>query len=178
MADADILIVGAGVAGLSAALVLARAGLRVPILEARNRAGGRIFTQHDPTLNHAVELGAEFVHGFAPEILLPAQQHNIPLTEVEGDPWCSVDGRLQQCNVFEKADEILAKMDDRSPDESFLDFLARCFPGDEHADAKQWATRYVSGFNAADPAEVSVHWLVHSRAADERISGDRVLHMT
>jgi monoamine oxidase len=173
----DILILGAGVAGLSAAVQLARAGLNVEILEARDRIGGRVFTKLDPTLNHPIELGAEFVHGLPPEIWLPAQQHNLKTIEVDGDLWCSLDGKLQPCNFFRQADKILEEMNDHDPDESFLDFLKRRFPGNEYADAKRWATGYVSGFNAADPAEVSVHWLVHSRRADEGIEGDRAFHI-
>lgn len=181
----DVLIVGAGAAGLSAGLELSRAGLRVEILEARDRVGGRIFTRHDPTLNHPIELGAEFVHGLPPEIWLPVQQHKLKLTEVEGDMWCSIDGRLQKCDFFAQAAQILEAMDadyshsddDRSRDESFLDFLARRFPGKDHDKAKPWATGYVSGFNAADPGLVSVRWLVNSRRADERIEGDRGFHI-
>jgi len=45
----DVLILGAGVAGLSAAIDLSRAGLRVEIIEARDRIGGRVFTQDDDT---------------------------------------------------------------------------------------------------------------------------------
>jgi hypothetical protein len=128
-------------------------------------------------LNHPVELGAEFVHGMPPEIWLLAQKHNLKMIEVEGDLWCSLDGKLQPCNFFRQADEILEEMNDHDPDESFLDFLARKFPGDDHPDAKRWATGYVSGFNAADPAEVSVHWLVHSRQAEEQINGDRAFRI-
>jgi monoamine oxidase len=173
----DVLILGAGVAGLSTAIELAREGLRVEIIEARDRIGGRVFTQHDPTLNHPIELGAEFVHGMPPEIWLPAQQHHLKMIEVDGDLRCSLGGKLQPCNFFVQADKILAAMNDRDPDESFLDFLARRFPGDDHADAKPWATGYVSGFNAADPAEVSVHWLVRSRNAEEQIQGDRAFRI-
>jgi monoamine oxidase len=173
----DVLIIGAGAAGLSAATDLARAGLRVEILEARDRIGGRIFTQIDPTLNHAVDLGAEFVHGLSPEIWLPLQKHNLKVAEVDGDLWCSLDGKLQQCNFFAQAGKILDEMNDEGPDESFLDFLARNFPGNDFATAKQWATGYVSGFNAADPGLVSVHWLVHGFAAEEQIEGDRAFRI-
>jgi monoamine oxidase len=178
----DIVIIGAGAAGLSAALELARAGLHVDILEARDRVGGRLFTRYDSALNHSVELGAEFVHGLAPEIWLPVQQHNLKVTEVEGDLWCSIDGRLERCNFFAKADKILSAMDDdfedkNKADESFLDFLARRFPGKDHEEAKQWATGYVSGFNAADPGLVSARWLVNSRRSDEQIEGDRAFHI-
>jgi len=178
----DVLIIGAGAAGLSAAVELSRAGLRVEIIEARDRVGGRMFTRHDPTLDHPIELGAEFVHGLAPEIWLPVQQHNLKVAEVEGDLWCSINGKLQKCNFFAQADKILNAMDDEfadsnQPDESFLDFLARRFPGKNHEQAKQWATGYVSGFNAADPGLVSARWLVNSRRADEQIEGDRAFHI-
>jgi monoamine oxidase len=178
----DVLIIGAGAAGLSSALELSRAGLRVEILEARDRVGGRMFTRLDPTLNHPIELGAEFVHGLTPEIWLPAQQHNLKVTEVEGDLWCSIDGKLQKCNFFAQANKILSAMEDEfadsnKSDESFLDFLARRFPGKDHEEAKHWATGYVSGFNAADPGLVSVRWLVDSRRADEQIEGERAFRI-
>jgi len=44
--DADVCVVGAGYAGLSAALTLHRSGRSVVVLEARDRVGGRIWTQH------------------------------------------------------------------------------------------------------------------------------------
>ena len=42
----DVLILGAGAAGHSA-IDVSRAGMKVEILEARDRIGGRIFTKHD-----------------------------------------------------------------------------------------------------------------------------------
>jgi monoamine oxidase len=141
-----------------------------------------MFSRHDPALKHSIELGAEFVHGLTPEIWLPVQEHSLKVIEVGGDMWCSVDGKLQRCNFFAQADKILSTMEDdfaeeNKSDESFLDFLARRFPGKNHEEAKQWATGYVSGFNAADPGAVSVRWLVHSRRADEQIEGERAFHI-
>jgi len=173
----DTVIIGAGVAGLSAGIALARDGVGVEILEARDRVGGRIYTVDDPQLNHTIELGAEFVHGLPPEIWQPAGEHKLKLTEVGGDPWCSVGGKLRRSDFFAEAGRILEAMDDRGPDEGFLDFLARRFPGGRQAEAKQWATGYVSGFNAADPALVSVHWLVHGLRAERKIQGQRAFRI-
>ena len=58
----DALVLGAGVAGLKAARDLHDAGLRVVVLEARERVGGRVWTDRG-FAPHPVELGAEFVHG-------------------------------------------------------------------------------------------------------------------
>ncbi|HET8836872.1 MAG TPA: FAD-dependent oxidoreductase, partial [Gemmatimonadales bacterium] len=69
MPQADVLVVGAGIAGLAAAERLAAAGRRVLVLEGRDRIGGRIHTAHDPDLDVPVELGAEFVHGDPSELI-------------------------------------------------------------------------------------------------------------
>jgi monoamine oxidase len=60
--DADAIVLGAGIAGLKAARDLHDAGLRVVVLEARDRVGGRIWTDRGWG-GAPVELGAEFVHG-------------------------------------------------------------------------------------------------------------------
>src|SRR5262245_37646859 len=69
--DADVIVVGAGVAGLEAARRLMRARLRVIVVEARPRIGGRIDTRRLPGWPAPVEAGAEFVHG-RPPILMQA----------------------------------------------------------------------------------------------------------
>jgi len=56
------MVIGAGIAGLSAAHDLMAAGESVTVLEARGRIGGRVFTNHD-FANFPVEFGAEFIHG-------------------------------------------------------------------------------------------------------------------
>jgi monoamine oxidase len=57
----DTIVVGAGVAGLTAARLLADAGRRVVVLEARDRTGGRVWT--DRTDGLVTDLGASWIHG-------------------------------------------------------------------------------------------------------------------
>lgn len=58
---ADVLVIGAGMAGLMAARTLADAGLTVIVLEGRTRIGGRIWTNTD--LGVSLDLGASWIHG-------------------------------------------------------------------------------------------------------------------
>ncbi len=60
MTNHDIIIIGAGAAGLAAAQKLRQSGREALVLEARPRIGGRIWTDRT---HSQVELGAEFIHG-------------------------------------------------------------------------------------------------------------------
>src|SRR3984885_7813697 len=109
----DVVIVGAGAAGLSAASALGSSGLSVLVLEARERIGGRMFTQRDPVCQSPVELGAEFIHGRPPETWELLQKKRIKITEVKGDSWCHRNGPLAPCDFFSQVEDILQEMNDR-----------------------------------------------------------------
>lgn len=61
MEQVDTIVIGAGVAGLTAARLLSQAGRRVVVLEARDRVGGRVVT--DRRFGLATDLGASWIHG-------------------------------------------------------------------------------------------------------------------
>jgi monoamine oxidase len=60
-ASGSFLVIGAGIAGLAAARTLRDAGQRVTLLEARDRIGGRVWTDH--SLGLPLDMGASWIHG-------------------------------------------------------------------------------------------------------------------
>ncbi|HEX6505491.1 MAG TPA: NAD(P)/FAD-dependent oxidoreductase [Terriglobales bacterium] len=174
--DAEVLVVGAGVAGMAAALDIVRQGVKVAIVEARDRVGGRVFSKPDAAANAPIELGAEFVHGRPPEILDLLRELKIEPVPTSGEDWCEENGQLKPCDLFSDIDQLLEQMDDMGPDEAFQDFLERSCPSTDEQ-TKYRAIRYIMGFHAADPALISVHSLVRGLRADEKIDGERAFRI-
>jgi len=162
------LIIGGGIAGLVAARQLTEAGLRVTLLEARDRLGGRIFTES--TGEFPVELGAEFVHGRPNEILSLAAEGATPIVHVQGHFRRKLNGEWADAgHLLEKIDKLFAQLPSKEPDESFQYYLDRSGEDDE---VKQQALRYVEGFHAADPSLISAMSLRRDSDAEEAIKGD------
>src|SRR5581483_3663739 len=174
--SAEVLVIGAGAAGLCAAVELARSGITALSLESRDRLGGRMFTVQDSILKAPIELGAEFIHGLPPEIWRILEAEKVLPIEVEGDDWCFNKGKLSTCNFFSEVDELLSRLDGDGPDESFADFLAR--EGEHFSpETREWALGYITGFHAGDPQRISVHSLIRSTEADEKIEGHRAFRI-
>jgi monoamine oxidase len=169
----DVIVVGAGVAGLAAARALHRSGLDVVVLEARDRIGGRIYTHRGPGLAQPVELGAEFVHGRVAATLAIADAAALLLCELTGEWWRAQDGVLHPADSTEdRISPLLARLDPaRTPDRSFAAFAEAMRADPALARAVPRAQQYVEGFEAADPARISERWLARSEAsaaADEQ----------
>jgi monoamine oxidase len=156
----DVIVIGAGAAGLAAAAALAGSGRSVLLLEARDRIGGRIWTRFEPALAAPVELGAEFIHGDSPETAQLLRAGGSAALDISGEYWSLIDGRLQQRteSLLDKVRAALEAADVLSqPDMSLEAFLAgdqgRALP----EEARAMARAFVSGFDAADPQVVSLH---------------------
>jgi monoamine oxidase len=173
--DTDVAVIGGGVAGLAAARALHLGGVRVVVLEARERLGGRIFTQRNSGVPVPIELGAEFVHGRVPPILDLTDQAAVLLCEVAGDWWQADEGVLRQSEDGDDAiGRVLSRVDARrSPDRSFAAFLADEVSDPAIAASAARARLYVEGFEAADPARVGERWLALSAEAAERDDQER-----
>ena len=96
----DTLVLGAGAAGLAAARDLSQAGLRVTVIEARPRIGGRILTRHDPRVPVPLELGAEFIHGEAPETFAVARAAGLGVLEIPDLHEIVASGRFMPMRDF------------------------------------------------------------------------------
>ncbi|HEX3470769.1 MAG TPA: NAD(P)/FAD-dependent oxidoreductase [Silvibacterium sp.] len=166
---ADVVILGAGIAGLAAARKLAVAGLDVILLEARDRIGGRILTARNPATDLPIELGAEFVHGRPSELFDLIHEASLNFFEREGEFVCFENGSLGDCDFFDDTFQVLDDLP-ASPDRTFNEFLEqKRLP--EHVAAR--ARGYVEGFNAADAARIGTAALLKQQQAEEAIDGDR-----
>ena len=157
--DADVIVIGAGAAGLAAAETLTRANRRVVILEARDRIGGRIHTLHPSSLPVPIELGAEFIHGEPDEILDIVGGHGLSTYQVADEHDVFERGTLRPVGAFwSRVERVLHGLDVGGEDRSVEKALAPR----RRSKAGKWASRYVEGFHAADLAAMSVRSLARS----------------
>jgi monoamine oxidase len=167
----DVLVIGAGMAGLTAARALAEAGMKVLVVEAQERIGGRILTRH--VGDEAIELGAEFIHGRPPELWALVDEAGLETYERGGAQVCFENGRLGGCG--DERDEMFEPLEKlksfEGPDVSFAQYLDRLeLPPEERGRA----IGYVEGFNAADHREASAAALGAQQKAEDASEGDRL----
>lgn len=178
----DVIIIGAGAAGLAAARDLSSAGKTICILEGRQRIGGRIWTIHSPDLPLPIELGAEFIHGDAEETFaivdagalltyeLPQTfwrssggQRPTAVRRTKGQPRAAVPHKWRlEPNFWEEITRIRKRIPAGAHDISFADFLKKqrgLSPG-----LKQMALHFVEGYHASHADRISAASL---RASDE-----------
>lgn len=75
--DVDVVVIGAGLAGVTAARELGNAGLDVLVLEARDRVGGRIWTIDE--FGKKIELGGNWLHWLQPHVWAEVARYGLPV---------------------------------------------------------------------------------------------------
>lgn len=127
-----VTVIGAGLAGLSAAYDLYRAGWEVTVLEARDRVGGRVHSLRHFSNGLVAEAGGEFIEASHTRMLAFAGQFNLPLGRVgswqgQNADWASFDGKagpmsnveIWGANLHEEVEKIwlaLAELGELVPD--------------------------------------------------------------
>ena len=170
MDEVDVVVIGAGVAGLAAARRLTLAGKRVRVVEARARLGGRIET-HRGLGPQPIEAGAEFMHGSAPSLISLASEAGMPYAPIDGDSFF-IRGQeaIKNGDAIGMLQQLLTRF--RSDDLPAIALIDRWIgQGELAARHRETFLRYVEGFNAAEASRVSARALAEQERAAASIGG-------
>jgi len=158
--DTDVIIVGAGACGLMAALELSKRGMKVIVLEARDRIGGRIFPLPEKEFSYPIQGGAEFVHGKSPITKRILKEAGISITTMEGKQWNPIERRVVSMNEFGEGWKVPAKkLKSLKKDIPVSKFLERYLSGEEYAQLRNSVIQMVDGYDAADPKRISTFYV-------------------
>lgn len=163
----SVVIIGGGIAGLSAANELLRHGCIVTLLEAKDRFGGRIHTLRNG--ESPIELGAEFVHGKSKPLLRAIREAGLSTHEVTGENKLLENGKFRRLDIWDKVDEIMHRIDPRKPDCSFREFIEKQKIPPR---TRRLMSAFVEGFDAAYTERISAHALLRSEISAGKMEGD------
>jgi len=175
----DIIIIGAGAAGLIAMKDLLAAGYHVCLLEASPVAGGRIATIEEEGFNEPVESGAEFIHGKLPLTLQLLNEANILYEPVAGKMISVQKGKWQEEEVHDEHWELfMHQLGELKTDMTISQFLKQYFSDPKFADLGRAVQRFAEGFDLADIDKASIlsirsEWS-HENETQYRIAGGYV----
>jgi monoamine oxidase len=152
----DIIIIGAGAAGLYAGYLLSQKGLKVLILEARETTGGRMQTITSSGFSMPVESGAEFVHGQLSLTLQLLEKAGISYYKIGGKDYRVNKGALQQEDApIHDWDLLMEKLHELQEDITVSEFLQTRFSEAQYEELVKGVKQFVQGYDLADPDTVS-----------------------
>ncbi len=163
-----VLIIGAGAAGLSAALELRSKGVSVTLLEASDRIGGRIHTLRPDGFSMEVEGGAEFIHGDLPLTKELMARFGLPTVPITGSFYFGTEDGLQQIDeVSDEWDAFVSAMCALETDMTVGALLQRDFTAPHYAALRQEVHDRAQGLDLADIDELSVFCIREEWASEE-----------
>ncbi len=172
MNECDVIVIGAGAAGLGAARRLAAAGIAVHVVEARNRVGGRAWTAHAPS-GLPIELGCAWLHSADENELCALALQNRLTIDKTRPPWRTqmndvgfapadqADFRVALGRLFARLDEAGEAKGDQSA-ERLLD------PGSRWNPLLNATSTYMNGVEL-DQLSVRDFWRYHDTGVNWRI---------
>jgi len=152
----DVIIIGAGAAGLNAMRGLAVAGYNVCLLEAAPGIGGRIATNDEESFTDTVETGAEFIHGKLPLTFKLLKEAGLSYEAVEGEMIGVRNGEWKIEEHDDHWDKFLLELNKLKTDITILQFLDTHFSDPQSNNLRQAVQRFAEGFDLADIAKASV----------------------
>lgn len=155
--EADVIVIGAGAAGLAAARAVAERSHSAIVLEARDRVGGRVWPLTLGGSSTPADLGAEFIHGRADETRRLLREAGLRAVSTGGEGWTCRNGELERDDdrFFTSAAALLEQAATLKEDESIERFLRRFEANPTLHETIDTARTFVEGFEAADPAIAS-----------------------
>ena len=153
----DIIIAGAGAAGLMAMKELTGAGYSVCCLEAAANAGGRIATIRKDELNECFEAGAEFIHGDLPLTLRLLNEAGISYTATDGEMISVKKGVWHDDEEHDTHwPQFISQLKKIREDITIRSFLEKHFASSEFADLRRDVQQFAEGFDLADISKASL----------------------
>lgn len=170
MEEAHVLVIGAGIAGLTAARELSQTGVAVKLLEGRERLGGRIRTINSQPGDLPIELGAEFVHGAQNELWPMLREAALGTRRVPDRHWrASRDSLQEMVGFWQQLSAVTERINTAAPDQDCQSFLDQAWS--VSTAAKKLTRDFVEGFHAAPANRLSIHALAKAEEAAEKEKG-------